>query len=80
MDNDNVATVLLKGMPQPNTHTSTVSWPDPNPEFRKSTNDIENKVWFALDVTAADTIVIIHEGKRIVLDRKDFLQKVGLEW
>lgn len=50
------------------------------PEFRKSTNEIENKVWFELDVSDADTIVIINGGKKVEIDKKDFLQKVGLEW
>ena len=49
-------------------------------EFRKSTNEIEGKEWFELDVSLADTIVIIHEGKRVVMDKKDFLQRIGLEW
>lgn len=57
-----------------------ISWPDPKPEFRKSTNEIENKVWFELDVTNADTIVIIQDGKRVEMDKKDFLQRIGLEW
>ena len=49
-------------------------------EFRKSVNEIEGKEWFELDVSKADTIVIIHEGKRVEIDKKDFLQRIGLEW
>ena len=49
-------------------------------EFRMVINNIEGKTWFELDVTNADTIVIIHDGKRVEIDKKDFLQKVGLEW
>ena len=60
--------------------TPSLSWPDPKLEFRKSTNEIEGKEWFEVDVTEADTIVIIHEGKRVEMDKKDFLQKIGLEW
>ena len=48
--------------------------------FRKSFNEIEGKEWFELDVSKADTIVIIHDGKSVEMDKKDFLQKVGLEW
>lgn len=59
---------------------NTITWPDLKAEFRKSTNEIEGKEWFELDVTKADTIVIICEGKNVVMDKKDFLQKVGLEW
>ncbi|KKN54390.1 hypothetical protein LCGC14_0592880 [marine sediment metagenome] len=56
------------------------TWPDPKTEFRKSTNEIEGKEWFEMDVSQADTIVIIHEGKRVEMDKKDFLQRIGLEW
>ena len=56
------------------------TWPPPQPEFRKSTNEIEDKTWFELDVSDADRIVIIHEGKRVEMDKKDFLQRMGLEW
>jgi hypothetical protein len=61
---------------QPN----TISWPDLKAEFRKSTNEIEGKEWFELDVSLADTIVIIQDGKRVEMDKKDFLQRIGLEW
>jgi hypothetical protein len=57
-----------------------MSWPDPKPEFRKSTNEIENKVWFELDVSQADIIVIVQDGKRVEINKKDFLQCIGLEW
>ena len=68
----------FSGQPVPT--TPSLSWPDPKPEFRKSTNEIEGKEWFELDVSQADTIVIIHEGKRVEMDKKDFLQRIGLEW
>ena len=64
----------------PTTTVPSLSWPDPKPEFRKSTNEIEDKVWFELDVSGADTIVIIQDGKRVEMDKKDFLQRIGLEW
>ena len=59
---------------------NTITWQDLKAEFRKSSNEIESKVWFELDVTTADTIVIIHEGKRVEMDKKAFLQAIGLEW
>ncbi len=62
------------------TTISNPQWPDPKAEFRKSSNEIEGKEWFELDVSQADTIVIIHEGKRVEMDKKDFLQRIGLEW
>ncbi|KKL22634.1 hypothetical protein LCGC14_2433470 [marine sediment metagenome] len=49
-------------------------------KFREVDNGIEGKVWFELDVSHADTIVIIHEGKRVEMDKKAFLQAIGLEW
>ena len=64
----------------PNQPGATITWPDLKAEFRKSTNEIEGKKWFELDVSLADTIVIIHEGKHVEMDKKDFLQKIGLEW
>jgi len=63
-----------------NVNVSSVSWPDPKPEFRKSTNEIEDKVWYEMDVSQADTIVILQDGKRVEMDKKDFLQRIGLEW
>ena len=60
--------------------TTTNTWPDPKVEFRKSTNEIEGKEWFELDVSTADTIVIVHEGKRVEMDKKAFLQAIGLAW
>jgi len=60
--------------------SATVTWPDPKLEFRKSTNEIEGKTWFELDVSSADRIVIIQDGKRVEMDKKDFLQRIGLEW
>ena len=69
---------LLPGQLIPNAPNS-FTWPDLS-EFRKSTNDIEGKVWFELDVSGADTIVIIQEGKRVEMDKKAFLQCIGLEW
>jgi len=56
------------------------AWTDPKLEFRKSTNEIENKVWYEMDVSEANTIVIIQDGKRVEMDKKDFLQRIGLEW
>lgn len=64
----------------PGQPSASLSWPDLKPEFRKSTNEIENKVWFELDVSQADTIVIIRDGKRVEMDKKAFLQCIGLEW
>ena len=49
-------------------------------KLRVVDNGIEGKVWFELDVSGADRIVIIHEGKRVEMDKKDFLQRIGLEW
>ena len=49
-------------------------------EFRTIDNGIEGKVWFELDVSRADTIVIIQDGKRVEIDKKEFLQRIGLEW
>ena len=45
-----------------------------------STNEIESKVWYEMDVSEADTIVIIQDGKRVEMDKKAFLQCLGLEW
>ena len=70
---------LLPGQLIPDASNS-FTWPDLKAEFRKSTNEIEGKEWFELDVSGADTIVIIHEGKRVEMDKKDFLQAIGLEW
>ena len=64
----------------PAVSNSPINWPAPKPGFRRVINEIENKVWFELDVSDADTIVIIQDGKRVELNKKDFLQKVGLEW
>ena len=64
----------------PSQSTATVTWPDPKAEFRKSTNEIEDKEWYEMDVTKADTIVILCEGKRVEMDKKGFLQAIGLEW
>ena len=64
----------------PGQPSATIAWPDLKAEVRKSTNEIEGKEWFELDVTTADTIVIIHDGKKVVMDKKDFLQRIGLEW
>ena len=64
----------------PALNSSAVIWTDVKEEFRKCTNEIEGKKWFELDVTDADTIVIICDGKSVKMDKKDFLQKVGLEW
>ena len=63
-------------IPQP----TSVLWLDPKMEFRKSTNEIEGKEWYEMDISKADTIVIICEGKHVELDKRDFLQRIGLEW
>jgi len=62
------------------TSNGTVKFSLPATSFRESINLIEGKTWFELDVSNADTIVIVHEDKSVVIDKKDFLQKVGLEW
>lgn len=85
MANNISSTDNTRGTPQsgqylPAISSPSLSWPDPKPEFRKSTNEIEGKEWFELDVSQADTIVIIQEGKRVEMDKKDFLQRIGLEW
>lgn len=77
MANNTATTVSVPGQ---HAIPFSLSWPDPKPEFRKSTNEIENKVWFELDVSQADTIVIIQDGKRVEMDKKAFLQCIGLEW
>ena len=59
---------------------AVMAWPDLKTEFRKSTNEIEGKEWFELDVSQADTIVIVQDGKRVEMDKKAFLQCIGLEW
>jgi hypothetical protein len=51
-----------------------------HPEFREVDNEVEGKVWFELDVSRADTIVILQDGRRVEMDKKDFLQRIGLEW
>lgn len=63
-----------------NSPTGTIIFSHPENKFRESINAIEGKTWFELDVTTADTIVIIQDGKKVVMNKKDFLQKVGLEW
>ena len=57
-----------------------ILFPSPLTKFRESVNEIEGKTWFELDVSDADTIVIIQDGKKVKMDKKDFLQKIGLEW
>ena len=80
MDNNSGRTEFIGG-PVPGQLISTpIIWPEPKVEFRKSTNEIEGKLWFEMDVSEADTIVIIHEGKKVEMDKKDFLQRMGLEW
>ena len=70
-------TYLSSGVSIP---SSITMYPTDKAVFRKSTNMIEGKEWFELDVSQADTIVIIHEGKKVEMDKKDFLQCIGLEW
>jgi hypothetical protein len=59
---------------------SSVTWSSSTSEFRKSVNEIEGRTWYELDVSQADIIVILHDGKRVEMDKKDFLQRIGLEW
>ena len=62
------------------TTSAAIAWPHVKPEFRIVINEIEGKVYFALDVSQADTIGIIHNGKHVEIDKKAFLQCIGLEW
>jgi hypothetical protein len=75
----NGGTFTIPGHPI-TTIPSGVAWTTTAPEFRKSVNDIEGKTWYEMDVSQADIIVILQDGKRVEMDKKDFLQKVGLEW
>ena len=75
-----VATSDGLGQLFPSQSNAAVTWPDPKAEFRKSTNEIEDKVWYEMDVSEADTIVILCEGTRVEMDKKAFLQAIGLAW
>ncbi|KKL49909.1 hypothetical protein LCGC14_2310770 [marine sediment metagenome] len=80
MDNNSGVTGFIGGSAPGQLISTPITWPEPKVAFRKSTNEIEGKLWFEMDVSEADTIVIIHEGKKVEMDKKDFLQRIGLEW
>ena len=64
----------------PLTPNTAFTFPPSPPEFRVVDNGIEGKVWFELDVSRANTIVIIQGDEKVEMDKKDFLQRIGLEW